>query len=114
LAILMGTHETEDWPVTGEVPSEDPNWLQGPAQDNFNESAQALSAGLSDDHEVATLINEKPTAVDNLRIKANRAAHNFQVRIVEVGEHKKEVAVATLTVAGLLLAAQQLYIRRKK
>jgi hypothetical protein len=91
----MGAEEFDDWEVHGDVPTTDPDWLVGPAQEHFERKAELSNRNIPPDHEVATIIKDKIVPV--------------------FSEHKKiiiEVTAAALTVAGVLLAANEL--RRRK
>ncbi len=93
----MSVEEPENWPVFGEVPSTDPEWLAEAARQHFENRANSLGRGIQDDHEVATVIDNRVLSV--------------------IGEHKKEIAgatIATLTVAGLLLARHHLRVHHKR
>jgi hypothetical protein len=97
---MAGAEKHDDeWPISGEVPSVDPDWLVGPARDQFENTAHNLGgSSLKADHEIATTINEKHVSV--------------------LSEHGKEIAVgallAGLTVAGVFAATRKLRTRRKK
>jgi len=91
----MGAEEFDNWEVHGEVPSTDPSWMVGPAEEHFERRAAVSNRNIPHDHEVATVIKDKIVPV--------------------FSEHKKiiiEVTAAALTVAGVLLAARE--IRRRK
>jgi hypothetical protein len=87
----------DHWPVSGEVPSNDPNWMVEPAREHFESTAGNLGRGLDDDHEVSTEIES--------------TFHSILTK------HNKEIAVGVLvglTVAGVFAATRQLRIRRKR
>jgi len=91
----MGAEGFDNWEVHGEVPTTDPDWLVGPAEEHFERKAELSNQNIPHDHEVATVIKDKIVPV--------------------FSEHKKiiiEVTAAALTVAGVLLAARE--IRRRK
>jgi hypothetical protein len=94
----VSVDDSENWPITGEVPSSDPNWLTQPSKDHFESRAQILGSNLKSDHEVSTTINEEQVSV--------------------LSAHKKEIAagviLAGLTVAGIFKATKKLQLRHKK
>ena len=104
-----------DWQVSGDVPSLDPNWLVDPARLHFENRVEIMEAGVAAGHEVATIIDNELLPVKGLTLVTDKKRHQYQaLNIHEAGKHKKEIAVATLTVAGLLLAANRLRVQRKK
>jgi len=93
----MGAEEFDNWEVHGDVPTTDPNWLVGPAEEHFERQAELSNQNIPHDHEVATIIKDKIVPV--------------------FSEHKKiiiEVTAAALTVAGVLLAAHELRRRKRR
>jgi len=93
----MGAEEFDNWEVHGEVPSTDPSWMVGPAEEHFERRAAVSNRNIPHDHEVATVIKDKIVPV--------------------FSEHKKiiiEVTAAALTVAGVLLAAREIRRRKKR
>lgn len=95
--MAMGAENFDDWEVHGDVPTTDPCWMVGPAEEHFQRKAHDSNRNIPPDHEVATVIKDKIVPV--------------------FSEHKKliiEVSAAALTVAGVLLAAHELRRRKRR
>ena len=98
----------DEWPVTGEVPG-DENLIYGPAIELFESRSQPRGGRMAEGHEMATKIDNDIVGLDALTIERSGDNRTF------IARHKKglEVVAITLTVAGVLAAANQIRIRRK-
>lgn len=103
----MGVLEQErfdlEWPVLGEVPALDPVAFEISAQENLENRALDMGRRLTQDHEIATLIDKEHVSV----IVNDEDEDSSLARIAKI-------TAAGLSVAGLLLAARQLHVHYKK
>jgi len=105
----------EEWeqPI-GDVPPGESGWLQEPVAEHFDRQKEAWQEMLPNHHEPVTKINGEEVPVGNIVLRAGKKAYEYSAVVRhEAGEHKKEVIVATLTVAGALLAIKSIHARRK-
>ncbi|MBA3757833.1 hypothetical protein H0X09_03140 [Candidatus Saccharibacteria bacterium] len=99
--------------ITGDNPGNS-DLLFGPAGEHFTNRAEAFKATLAEGHEVSTIIDGRAVSTELLSLRAKHASRTYTARFTEgIGEHKREIVIG-LTVAGVLLAANQLRIKRKK
>jgi hypothetical protein len=104
----------EGQPIYGEIPGPD-NFLDQPVADYFENASDIKSSLLPDTHEVATDFEGEEVAADKLIVRLGKKSKEYTVHAIQgVGEHKKEVALGTMTLVGVMLAVKKMRPRKKK
>jgi hypothetical protein len=109
-----GEDPYDDLPVTGEIPGISAKTVQKFILDKLGGVREIGQSLLPKDHGLTIKFGKDQPEIplDNLEVEEHETG--YKTRIVQgIGEHKKEIAVGTLTVMGLVTAIELIHIYRK-
>ncbi len=107
-------------PVQGEVSGGDPGWLAKAALAYWRHKNRTMGRKKVEGHRLVTQINGEEIAASSLVVRGKSLAGNFKVRVKEevkeeLSEHLiRDLAIAGMTVAGLIAATRALQHRKKR